>query len=98
MAEIQIDHHPERNRFEALAGRTHLGRLEYELRGNVVVLLHTEVEPEAEGRGVGSSLVRTGLDWARDEGRKVDPVCPFVAGWLERHPEYTELLVEDAGW
>lgn len=56
------------------------------------VLSHTGVEPSHEGRGVGSHLARTALDdiWARD--LKVMPVCPFILGWIRKHPEYGDLL------
>jgi predicted GNAT family acetyltransferase len=50
------------------------------------------VAPEFEGEGVGSALVRTALDDWRKEGRRVLPLCPFAKGWIERHPEYADLV------
>ena len=44
-----------------------------------------------EGHGIGSALVRGVLDIARAQGMKVVPVCPFVKGYMDRHPEYADL-------
>jgi predicted GNAT family acetyltransferase len=55
-------------------------------------MVHTEVEPEWEGRGVGSELVRGALDDVRARGLKVRPLCPFVRAFIERHSEYLDLV------
>jgi predicted GNAT family acetyltransferase len=65
--------------------------LDYKLFKDKVAYLHTGVPPSLEGRGIGSQLVRAGLDWAREEGLRVIPVCPFVTSYIQRHPEYEEL-------
>ncbi len=54
--------------------------------------LHTEVPKELNGKGIGSALVRGLLDIARTQGLKVVPVCPFVSGYIAKHPEYADLL------
>lgn len=64
----------------------------YQLEGGTIVFTHTGVPPELEGHGVGSRLVRGALDQARDRGLKVVPQCPFVAAFIQRHPEYRDLL------
>lgn len=64
----------------------------YQRENGVIVFTHTVVPPAIEGRGVGSRLVRGALDAARDQGLKVVPQCPFVRAYIERHPEYRELL------
>jgi hypothetical protein len=56
------------------------------------VFTHTEVDPEAGQDGLGSSLVRAALDDVRGRGASVVPLCSFVRGWIERHPEYAELV------
>ncbi|HEX5580343.1 MAG TPA: GNAT family N-acetyltransferase, partial [Gemmatimonadaceae bacterium] len=61
------------------------GMLRYMQEGERLVLLHTEVPPESEGRGHGGALVRAALDYARDEGLEVVAVCPFASEYLERH-------------
>jgi uncharacterized protein len=67
--------------------------LEYTIAGHVLALVHSEIPEPLRGSGVGSTLVRTALDWARDHRMKVDVVCPFVAGYLETHPEYSDLVL-----
>ncbi|WP_308279804.1 GNAT family N-acetyltransferase [Phycicoccus mangrovi] len=66
------------------------GQLAYRnsLDGSAVVLVHTEVGPEFEGRGVGSALVRAAVDDLAAHGRTVRPDCPFAAEWLRRHPDH----------
>lgn len=84
---------PERERFEARdeTGAV-VGVVTYQLTGNIIAYTHTEVDPAFEGRGVGSTLARAVLDDARSSGRTVVPVCPFLAGWLGKHPEYDPIV------
>ncbi|HLH89423.1 MAG TPA: GNAT family N-acetyltransferase [Xanthobacteraceae bacterium] len=63
----------------------------YRLEPGVITLLHTEVPPALGGHGIGSALVRGVLDIVRARGLKVVPKCPFVAGYMGRHPEYNDL-------
>ncbi|MFE9957548.1 GNAT family N-acetyltransferase [Micromonospora sp. NPDC005299] len=85
---------PERDRFEARdeTGAT-AGLVTYQLTGNIIAYTHTEVAPEFEGRGVGSLLARAVMDDARANRRTVVPICPFLSGWLEKHPEYDGIVV-----
>lgn len=79
----------ELQRFEAHLDGKLAGFAEYQLTDALVVFTHTEVDPSFEGNGVGSALARFALDQIRDEGvRKALPVCPFIKGWIQRHPEY----------
>jgi predicted GNAT family acetyltransferase len=71
----------------------HLAYLEYTLAGKVVQLIHSEVPPELRGHGVASELAQSALEWAREHGVKVDVVCPSVAAYLEKHPEYADLVL-----
>ncbi len=64
-----------------------LAELGYRIRGNRLVILHTGVPPELEGRGLGGTLVMAALDRAARDGLTVVPLCPFARGWLERHPD-----------
>jgi predicted GNAT family acetyltransferase len=67
----------------------------YQRDGNVIVFTHTEVPPELQGRGVGSTLARGALDAARAEGAQVVPLCPFIASYIRRHPKYLDLVSEE---
>ncbi|OWK28880.1 GNAT family N-acetyltransferase [Sphingomonas dokdonensis] len=64
----------------------------YQREGDRIVFTHTLVPPEIEGRGVGSKLIRAALDSARDQGLKVIAQCRFVAAYIDKHPEYRDLL------
>ena len=65
---------------------------QYKLDGDVLHMTHTIVPQAAEGQGIGSRLVKGVLDEARSRGLKVDPICPFVRDYIDRHPEYKDLL------
>jgi predicted GNAT family acetyltransferase len=67
----------------------------YRLEPGRIVFTHTEVPKAAEGHGVGQELVRFALDDARARGLAVVPLCPFVAAFIERHPEYRDLVARD---
>ncbi|MFY9881469.1 MAG: GNAT family N-acetyltransferase [Pseudolabrys sp.] len=81
----------ERNRFE-LDADGHIAFSNYKRTDGVLTILHTEVPKALEGRGIGSALIRGVLDTARSQGLKVITVCPFAKSYIERHPEYTDLL------
>ncbi len=66
--------------------------LSYALGKTRIALLHTEVPSEAEGHGVGGSLVRSAMDYARAHDLRVLPYCPFVQAWLGRHDDYADLV------
>src|SRR4051812_5754524 len=67
--------------------------LEYNLAGTILQLVHTEVPPESRGLGLASELSKSALDWARDNNTKVDVICPVVLSYIEKHPEYRDLIV-----
>ena len=67
--------------------------LEYNLSGNVLVLIHTEVPETLRGMGLASSLAETALQWARLNKLKIDIICPIVQGYIATHPEYADLVV-----
>ena len=87
---------PRELRYEIVsADGTLLGLIRYRTEPGVIVLVHTEVEPQAEHSGVGSRLVQGALDDIRARGLRLVPLCPFVAAFLRRHPEYADLVVVD---
>jgi uncharacterized protein len=80
-------------RYEAQLDGEVVGVAEYELTGDdLMILIHTEVLPGQQDQGVGGALARATLADARRRGLKVRAVCPFMRSWLERHPEYADLL------
>lgn len=90
-APIPVRHNPQACRFEAeVDGR--LARCDYRLHDGVMLLVHTEVPPALEGRGIGAALVRAALEHASAEGLRVRPRCSFVGAYLARQPQYHGLL------
>ena len=86
---------PALGRFEMVSGDS-TAFVEYRRAGGGrIALLHTEVPEAQSGRGVGSKLMRGVLDALRAEGAKVVPRCEFVAAYVERHPEYRDLMAEE---
>ena len=81
----------QRHRFE-LDADGHVAFSNYRRDGGTLTVLHTEVPKELNGKGIGSALARGLLDIARAENLKVKLLCPFVAGYIAKHPEYADLL------
>jgi len=71
--------------------------LAYEPAGRRTIdLQHTIVPPEAQGQGLATSLAAAAFDYARGEGLRVIPSCPFVAAWLDDHPEGQDVVAHAA--
>jgi predicted GNAT family acetyltransferase len=87
----EVRDNAQRHRFE-LEAEGHTAFSDYKRDGKVITITHTEVPPALGGKGVGTRLVRGLLDLIRADGAKVVPVCPFVKGYIEKHPEYAGLL------
>ena len=88
-----VRHDAAAQRFEIVLG-DYRSVVDYTIDGDRVVFTHTLVPPELRGRGVAEKLVRAALDWARQERKRVVPMCSYVAKFIERHPEYRDLLAE----
>ena len=80
------------HRFEVRVDGAVAGYAEYRRRGGAVAFTHTVVDDAFEGRGLGSTLARGALDAVRAEGSAVLPFCPFIRSWIQRHPEYADLV------
>jgi uncharacterized protein len=88
---LKIENKQGAQRWEARLDQ-HLAVAEYRRRGETIFFIHTEVPPELEGQGVASQLVKTALEEARIQHLAVVPFCPFVAGYIQRHPDYKALV------
>jgi uncharacterized protein len=94
--EIVVQDNSEELRYELLADGTVVGAILYRRSPpDTVALVHTEVSPSLEGRGLGARLVAGTLDDVRARGLHVVPICPFVRAYIRRHPEYGDLVVRD---
>jgi len=83
---------PEKSRYELRLGGRLVGLAAYRRRDGYVALTHTEVDEACEGCGFGSRLAAAALDDARRQGLRVLPLCPFIAHYVEKHPDYQELV------
>ena len=87
----QVKNNEGARRFEAEV-EGHQAILNYRRAGQSIFLVHTEVPEAIERRGIGSSLAQAALEFARLKHLQVVPVCPFVAAYLQKHPEFSDLL------
>ncbi|QPC85228.1 N-acetyltransferase [Phototrophicus methaneseepsis] len=85
--QIEVKNNPEKNRFEVILG-DQIAMVQYMIAGKNIVFTHTEVPPEFEGKGIAGKMARVALDFAKDEGYRVQALCPFIAAYVRRHPEY----------
>jgi uncharacterized protein len=92
---VEFRDDPENHRYLATSNGEIAALAVYHIRNDRYLFVHTEVRPGYEGEGVGSDLARFALDDARARGVSIVPVCPFIAGWMERHPEYQDLVDQE---
>lgn len=89
----QVVNNVKKFRFEVISG-SQVSKLDYRLGRDTIALVHTEVPEELSGQGIGSTLVKTALQHARANELMVLPYCPFVASYIERHPEWEDIVGE----
>lgn len=80
-----------RSRYEMIVDRT-TAFVTYAQQGDRITLIHTEVPAALSGHGVGSALARLVLEDIRRRGLRVVPECTFMAGYIERHPAFADLV------
>lgn len=81
------------NRFELLVDGSSVGELDYQVRDDTMVLIHTEIDPSHQGQGLAGELVRGSLNLIRAENElRVVVTCTFASAWVAKHPEYQDLL------
>lgn len=80
-----------RHRYETLVGEVSAGFTAYRDRDGQRVFFHTEIDDAYAGRGLASVLVREALGHVRDSGKRIVPVCPYVAKFLKRHEQFADI-------
>ena len=90
--DLEIVNLPDQDSYEARIDGVEVGRIDYRRSGDAIVFLHTEVGDAYEGMGIASDLAQRALDDARASGTKVIPQCPYIRGWIKRHPDYADLV------
>ena len=89
---LRVKDNSEQARFEAFVGSERAGFTTYHAQPGLITLLHTEIDPAFEGQGIGSRFVAEILDDARRRDLHVLPICPFVRAFLQKNPEYADLI------
>ena len=92
--QVTVRDDPEQARFEVTLGGEVAGFVAYRQQDGSVALTHTEVDPAYEGKGLGSRLLEGTLSELRERGTTVLPYCSFVRSYLQRHPEWVDLVPE----
>jgi uncharacterized protein len=92
LADAEVVDVPEKSRYELRLGGRLIGLAAYRRREGRIAFTHTEVDESCAGRGFGSRLAAEALDDARRQGLDVVPLCPFIAYYIEQHPEYSQLV------
>jgi predicted GNAT family acetyltransferase len=82
----KVTHNSRQHRFESQQGNL-TAVLDYRVDGERITFTHTGVPKAMEGRGIGTSLVEAGLEYARERQLQVVPQCPFVADYMAKHPK-----------
>jgi predicted GNAT family acetyltransferase len=93
---VAVTDDADRHRYVITVDGAERGAAVYRRSGDRWLFVHTEIDPAFDGRGLGSRLARAALDDVASQGGRVVPLCPFIAGWIERHPEYDTLVDHDA--
>lgn len=91
--EVKIKENTEKKRFEAEV-ENRMALIEYIRAEDKMYLTHTEVPTELEGKGIASSMAKQVLQQIKDENLKLVPLCPFIASYIKRHPEWKEILAK----
>ena len=91
---MTVRHNAPAQRYELFVDGQCVGLLDYRPTGDALAFVHTEIEPHLRGNWLGAELVRGALDDVRERGEHVLPICPFVASFIDDHPEYEDLLAQ----
>lgn len=92
MSEMNVTDNAGAERYEITVDGELAGFVEYTAGNDTIALTHTEVDDAFGGQGVGGRLAAGALDDIRRQGKQVNPICPFIKGWIEKHPDYQDLV------
>jgi predicted GNAT family acetyltransferase len=87
-----VHHNTAQQRFEATV-EGHVNVADYRMSNGVMLLTHTHVHPDLQGRGIAASLIEAAMAFAREEGLKIDPLCTYARAYMQKHPETQSLHV-----
>ena len=91
---IPLHKNEEIHRFE-ITFENHKAFIDYKERPGKITLIHTEVEPELEGKGAATAVIEKTLAYIEDNKYKLVPLCPLVFAYIKRHPEWKRIVDEN---
>ncbi|MEV0434330.1 MULTISPECIES: GNAT family N-acetyltransferase [unclassified Nocardia] len=92
-SQARVVRNQDKNRYDIFYGDELAGFAEYIERGNDTDFVHTEIDDAFGGKGLGSKLARYAVEDVIARGRTITPHCPFIRGWLDKHPEFDAHVV-----
>jgi len=92
---VTVKNNGDRHRYELRLDQEVVGKLLYRANQQTVALIHTEIDPAFEGHGLAEQLVTAALDDIRARHVHMVPICPYVEAYVQRHPEYRDLVASD---
>ena len=90
ISKMDVVHNVEKKQFEMQLGEQ-LAKVQYILGSSEIIFTHTEVPEAFEGQGIAGKIAKVALDYAKDSGMRVRPMCPYIAAYIKRHPEYQSI-------
>jgi predicted GNAT family acetyltransferase len=91
---LEVIHSPAEKRFETwIEGR--LSKLDYMEDDGTIIMTHVGVYPEHRGQGVAGKLTQVALEYAKERSLRVIPMCPYIASYIRRNPQYIELTSQE---
>jgi len=96
--EIQRDEHGQHGAFYIEEDGEWIAELSYikSADGKTITIDHTQVDEKLAGQGIGEQLVQAAVQYARENGLKIKPLCPYARKVLERNSEYQDVLAEQS--
>lgn len=92
--EVSLVKNEEKHQFEIIVD-THKAFIVYKERDKIITLVHTEVEPELEGKGAATAVIEKTLAYIEDNNYRLIPHCPLVFAYIKRHPEWKRIVDEN---
>jgi predicted GNAT family acetyltransferase len=92
LSKVEVVHNPTQKRFEVQLG-DQLAMVKYILGSTEIIFTHTEVPEAFEGHGIAGKLAKTAVEYAKTHGMRIRAMCPYIAEYIKRHPEYQPITV-----
>lgn len=87
VSKLEVVHNPEKKRFEIQIG-DQISMVKYVMGSKEIIFTHTEVPEAFEGRGIAGKMAKAAIEYAKEHGLRIRPMCPYIAEYIKRHPEY----------